>query len=309
MRSPHWITFSFTNKQRTDTMYTFTIIPPFKATAEASNLSGNVLGVEVTVKALADRCNLGNLDHHGPGDTSATPAACEQAMWVDLPPIGTAIIGVLGDPDTLTAMAVLKCRSEGFMPPMAYIKPIGMIDRLGPHACPSAMSLTRVQAIRAIAADRSMSTAQAVELIAKILEGSCDWSMINGMIEAHAAELAMIRDRVTYLEVLDGICAIESPDMGALSIGYEYADVIIARNPAMLLDRANPAAGTYTKYTICKRNEHVRRVLDYDALNAIEGAEGGRWDGRTTIGGSPQGFSSTLTFEQVAACLKYTPEE
>ena len=195
------------------------------------------------------------------------------------------------------------------MPPMAYIKPIGMIDRLGPHACPSAMAMTRTKAIRAIAADRSLPCEDAVGLIAKLLEGSCDWGLIDSMIEAHAAELAAVRDRVTHLEVKNGVCLVESPDMGALSIGYEYADVIVARNPTMLLDRANPAAGTYTKYTICKRDEHVQCVFDYGALNALEGAEGGHWGGRSTIGGSPQGFSSTLTFEQVAACLKYTPEE
>ena len=290
-------------------MYTFIIIPPFKAANVVAELKGDVMGVEVTVKALAERCDHGNIDHHGPEDDSETPAACEQAMWVDLPPEGTTIVGVLGDPDTLTAMAVIKCRAEGFMPPLAYIKPIGMIDRLGPHACPSAMSLTRVQAIRAIAADRSMSTASAVELIAQLLEGSCNWALINGMIEAHAAELARVRDRITYLEVENGICMVESPDMGALSIGYEYANIVVARNPEMPLDRGNPDAGVYTKYTICKRDEHVPCLLDYAALNAIEGAEGGRWDGRTTIGGSPQGFSSTLTFKQVAACLKYTPEE
>ena len=287
-------------------MYTFIIIPPFKA---ATALKGDVMGIEVTVKALAERCNLGNLDHHGPGDTSETPSACEQAMWCDLPPAGATIIGVLGDPDTLTAMAVLKCRAEGFMPPLAYVKPIGMIDRLGPHACPSAMSLTRVQAIRAIAAKRDLSTAQAVELIAQLLEGSCNWDQIRGIMEDHAAELARVRDRITYLEVENGICMVESPDMGALSIGYEYANIVVARNPEMPLDRGNPDAGVYTKYTICKRDEHVPCLLDYDALNAIEGAAGGRWDGRTTIGGSPQGFSTTLTFKQVASCLKYTLEE
>ncbi len=44
---------------------------------------GQVLGIEVTVPALASRCTVGNLDHHGPGDTSETPSACEQALGLD----------------------------------------------------------------------------------------------------------------------------------------------------------------------------------------------------------------------------------
>ena len=89
-------------------------------------------------------------------------------------------------------------------------------------------------------------------------------------------------------------------------MGYEYADVVVARNSLMPLDRANPAAGTFVKYTVCKRDSNAPYVIDYQALNELEGTsvEKDGWGGRPTIGGSPQGRSSNLTFEQVASCIR-----
>jgi|GEM_PF-6873205 len=73
---------------------------------------GAVLGIEVTIPALAVRCTLGNLDHHRPGDTHETPSACERAMTCELPPEGSVLTTVRSDADSITAMAVLVNRAE-----------------------------------------------------------------------------------------------------------------------------------------------------------------------------------------------------
>lgn len=70
----------------------------------------------------------------------------------------------------------------------------------------------------------------------------------------------------------------------------------------MKKDFKNPEAGTYRKFTVCKRDENVQAVIDFDQLNELEKAEG-TWGGRSTVGGSPQGVDSTLTVEQVAGCI------
>lgn len=101
-----------------------------------------VLGIEVTIPALASRCSLGNLDHHGPEDTAETPCASEQALnWKPLEVscdqcCGNAVLGdgkpcgfcqgrgrwfqwpeamatIRPDLDSIGAMAILAIRQEG----------------------------------------------------------------------------------------------------------------------------------------------------------------------------------------------------
>lgn len=112
--------------------------------AEAQN---GVLGVEVTVPALADRCTLGNIDpQHGfhretydnggyvegcpstflPGET-AIEFALRQPIpkstgWVAtmLPPDGATLVTVRADLDSVGAMAVLKIRHEAELKGLDY---------------------------------------------------------------------------------------------------------------------------------------------------------------------------------------------
>ncbi len=70
-----------------------------------------VLGIEVTIAALAERCNLGNIDpQHTGGDASV--AAIEVALTAELPPKDATLVTVRPDLDSVGAMAVLNIRSN-----------------------------------------------------------------------------------------------------------------------------------------------------------------------------------------------------
>ncbi len=83
----------------------------------------NVLGIEVTMPALAVRCGLGNLDHHGPD--AGKPAAIQQALECALPNIlyvGCYVSGCHKDPAQCLAACMAMRRNE--MPTvLATVKP------------------------------------------------------------------------------------------------------------------------------------------------------------------------------------------
>ena len=100
--------------------YNFAILDPrpIPAAAEANdkifqNAEVGVLGIEVTVPALAERCQLGNIDpQHTGGDASR--AAIEDAMVAPLPSREATLATVRADLDAVGAMAVFALRREHF---------------------------------------------------------------------------------------------------------------------------------------------------------------------------------------------------
>ncbi len=98
-------------------MYNFKLfdprpVPAAIATNDQIFAQGPVLGIEVTVPVLAQRCELGNIDpQHTGGDTST--AAIEVALEWPLPPEGAMLATVRADLDSVGAMAVLAMRAEG----------------------------------------------------------------------------------------------------------------------------------------------------------------------------------------------------
>lgn len=149
----------------------FKIIPPYHAAAQAANFdAATTLGIEVTMPALAAKCELGNIDHHGEGCTSATPSACEQTFeeflefycytgenpeathrkykqkeqWFN---ITKTVIGNVADADTLVSMAIIKIaenlsaytlfqgkseRESLLRGTEKIVSMVGAVDRLGP---------------------------------------------------------------------------------------------------------------------------------------------------------------------------------
>ena len=92
---------------------------------------------------------------------------------------------------------------------------------------------------------------------------------------------------------IDGkVARVISTHRAATSIGYCLAPVVVALNPKFQFQGSEPHA----KFTIC---QFTAGYVDLKAaLAELAGMEAG-WGGSPTIGGSPQGVSSTLTINQV----------
>lgn len=89
--------------------------PEAAATNDAVLEGEHILGIEVTVPALAKRCTLGNIDpQHTDGKTDR--AAIQDACDSELPPKGAKLVTVRPDPDSIGAMAILELRAKGALP-------------------------------------------------------------------------------------------------------------------------------------------------------------------------------------------------
>lgn len=259
----------------------------------AENLE--VLGIEVTEQQWANRCSLGNIDHHSPGDTAETPSACEQVLEWSNSTILPAMVTVRPDADSITAMAVITNRLNGRPVNETVVREVGLRDRLGPAAGkPSAV----VVAIARKAGDFKVTLADRVAWVADLLAGVDKSVEVAALVAATEGELKAARQASEVSIHADGrIAVVVSTNRFATTLGYESAPVVIALNPAMPVDPKDPAKGTVTKFTACRYDSHVKCDLP-SALKELQALEPG-WGGRGDIFGSPQGASSKLTLEQV----------
>ncbi|HTE48853.1 MAG TPA: hypothetical protein VK675_03040 [Candidatus Paceibacterota bacterium] len=268
--------------------------------AEANNAIfslGPVIGIEVTISALADRCVV-NIDHHGFNHTSETPSACERAPGqFDYLPEGETLVfaTVRPDADSVTAMAYFLNLVENRQSNRDLIKQIGRFDRLGPSAGkPSAV----VTAIARKACDFKLPLKERVQWVADLLVGADKSDEIATLNAARDSELEAARKASELsLRADDRIACVVSTHRFATNLGYESAAVVVAMNPYMLVDSKDPAKGTYRKFTVCRYDSHVPCDLPA-ALVELQELEPG-WGGRGDIFGSPQGVSSILPFEKV----------
>lgn len=186
----------------------FQIIPAYQAATKAKSLdAATTLGIEVTIPSVAEKCGLGNIDHHGNGCTSNTYSACEQ-VYIHLcdwkyaetffgfgahPEQGglknlcksiledcQTVVGNILDADTLTAMGVIKIATEPgkhsvnheYLSNLVYM--IGLIDRLGASSAREVdgskyAEHSLVEAIIAIAESRTMNLNQQIHEVVQIL--------------------------------------------------------------------------------------------------------------------------------------------
>lgn len=296
----------------------FSIIPAYSINDEvlASIDAKNTLGIEVTIPKLANKCGLGNIDHHRKGDDSDTPSACEQALTWDY--VDSHVIGVLADADTLTAMAVLWSRvfnveaaachysQNGYYPDKTgyeldkeLVYKIGLIDRKGPASCLKELEDLRVQYIRAIAAQKNIPLNDQVYNIMLVICGKELTEKDLKLIEAEDLKL-IEAEKASKVTKINDFVIVESSHFMATQVGYKYGDILICINKDFPKDFKDISKGTYRKITICKRDEYVPYNINFSKLNSLENG----WGGRPTIGGSPQGIDSILTINQILECIE-----
>ncbi|MBP9798078.1 hypothetical protein KBC70_02925 [Candidatus Woesebacteria bacterium] len=310
---------------------------PIPAAIEANNAvfdGGQVLGIEVTVPALAARCSLGNIDpQHLAGNAHLT--AIEAVMSITVPQDGAVLATIRADLDSVGAMAVLRMRAaardsailaagtgellagvdpNGWQPTGPLLERISLVaeaDRFarggypGPRPLPtsdnrwpesgaSAESSRPLAAIAAAVTDFRVPVADRVATMEK-------WLLTGNEPESYRTQVE--RERMDMIRALEdgsiehhteatGIAIVKSAHRAATLVGYASAPVVVALNPEFRFGGGEPHA----KFTVC---QFTTEYLDLRAaLAELAELEPG-WGGSPTIGGSPQGVSSTLSVEQV----------
>ena len=275
---------------------------------------GPVLGIEVTVPILADRCFYNIDPQHG--SSPSNRAAIEEAVsYNPLPKGGTVLATVKPDLDSVGSMAVLSMRYravslKAFSGSIALIAKSDQFDRgdwpgvkklpgmdgsdlwIHPHS--------KVLApIALYVGDHSVSFKSRVIAME-------EW-IVNQVYPGGYEEKALAQ-RLVLARVLESgeishsmhcegkICLVESVHRAATEVGYSQAPVVVALNPQFRL----PGGGTIRKFTICTYREKYVDIAG--ALVELAKLEFG-WGGSRTIGESSQAQDSTLCAMDVVSVV------
>ncbi|WP_433363919.1 hypothetical protein [Streptosporangium sp. CA-115845] len=306
---------------------------PEAATANDAILAGPVLGVEVTIPALAARCSLGNIDpQHLGGD--ATTAAIEAALTWPIPPGGTCLVTVRPDADALGAMAILTLREEAVtgygdsLIDTAYTLADGRAVQGGPGLLERAKLIADAdkEATGPWPGPRPIEGAESLLRETTALEAMCmdhrlplrdrvlrmrNWLLcgqFTGQDDYRARALAEAETALADLrvQVWGEIATVTGAHRLAMSIGYRHAPVVVATNPAFSFAGGEP----HRKHTVARWNSSTLPHLDWAALAAQlnkedpAATEASGWGGSTSIIGSPQGVASGLSTANITGAVQ-----
>lgn len=303
-------------------------IPEVQATNEAIFVKGDVYGIEVTNKKLADRC-VANLDpQHSGGDAMAS--AVEVAITWDIPPEQAVLATMKPDIDAVGAMAVLemrRCGEEISEESKGRILFIADADRASTHSWPGQQDLpsnenpwpsTFFQDPRVIAILSATVSDFKIPLASRVL--SMENYLKDGVIpalyekqvdEARKQLIMAIEKGEMKAELITNskIAVVVGRHRDAMTIGYSLSPIVVALNPEF---SPNPKVPAYAKYTVA---QYKIGLVDFigalKELNDIDPAvtDQAKWGGSPGIIGSPQGVSSKLSPEKVAEIItKYIKE-
>lgn len=269
-----------------------------------------VYGIEFTLPKLAHLI-ADNID--GQHNEHGGQAAIEIALDCEIPPDDATYAVVRPDPDALGAIAALEMRRDGSGPEVYASTRTAYIARhdafqfgawpgpRDPESLVKDPESLLFAALSAICMNFKMPIEKRVEQMRAWLEtGEC-----AGLADAVAKVQRDTATSVSDAEVVahkDNIVVLKAHTMGATSIGYCYAPVVVIANDRF---RFPGVEGEHLKYTICQyqAGKYVDLPAVARALNEIE-QSGGTWGGSPAIIGSPQGVSSSLSIEQVIEAVQ-----
>lgn len=270
----------------------------------------DVLGIEITVPALANQCKLGNIDPQHT-DENVDLAAIEVALTCDLPPVGSTIATIRCDLDSIGSMAVLSCRnySELSDERLDRVELIAQSDKFAngdwkpanlptqENPWPDVLS-HKLAAISAYVSDFKLDLVDRVrEMKYWILRGD-EVVLYREKVELErTALIKALHDGSIQYSVENGIAIVESSHRAAMMVGYSLAPVVVALNTEFGFDDTPKVK----KFTIA---QYKTGYLDLKSVfTELSDLESG-WGGSPTIGGSPQGVSSQLSIEKVVEIVK-----
>jgi len=299
--------------------YIFSQLLPKRASgAHAHNaplLGPMSFGIEVTESALAQQCQLGNLDpQHSPGGSGE--AAVSAALTCKLPPRGTRLVTIKSDMDALGAMAVLSMRLEGVELSDTIISRVSLIARadsfdIGPWPGPQPPPASDaewldfvagpfgVAPISMLAMDEKLPLNTRVKAIEGWLKnGEMPFKHKNA-VKDHAEHIAAAYangDILLSVPIEGKLALLVTKETDTLRLGYYPAPVVlaIAASPRMI------DAGC-RKITVA---QYSPGILDLRSLSDTLNFEEPGWGGSPTIIGSPQGVGSAIPVARLIALIE-----
>lgn len=278
--------------------------------------SAPVYGVEFTLPKLAHLLEA-NID--GQHNALGGKAAIEIALDCAIPPENVTYAVVRADADALGAIAVLEMRRNAVLQ--------SSIDALSDNVCERVVYIAQHDAfqfgewpgprnLEMLVKDSGGLTFSALNALCmdfktsihERFEKMCEWLVTGSCAGLNEARAKIERDTVTAASDAEvvahegNVVCLQAHTMGATSIGYCYAPVVVIFNDQF---RFPGIDGEHLKYTICQfqPGKYVDLITAAKTLNEME-QSGGTWGGSPAIIGSPQGVSSSLSLDQVLGVVQ-----
>jgi hypothetical protein len=289
--------------------------PAANETNEKIFSAGPVLGIEVTVPALAARCALGNIDpQHTGGNKDLT--AIEVALTAELPSEKAVLATVRADLDSIGAMAVIALRAEGILftaEMCGWVYEVAKFDTFANGPWPGRQPLPNKEnpwpekfahfaGMAMAVADFKLPLSKRVDIMKQficfgvghlLLKEYDKRAEVERMSMIEALEKGQIK-----VDLRDRLVIVESGHRAAISpVGYSFAPVVVALNPEFSFQ----GGAKHRKFTIA---QYKAGYVDMKAVMAELAKLEAGWGGSPTIGGSPQGVSSVLTVDQVVEVVE-----
>jgi hypothetical protein len=308
--------------------YTYAVLDPrihnseFAKQAQVANevifQNGNVLGIEVTDRDLAEKCQLGNIDpQHTEGNLDL--AAIEVAETIELHDGDITFATIRADLDSVGSMVLLTLRKEGIRITeeiRTRLKKIADSDKFARGGWPGVRPLSTLKqnyeesafpqdsqelsAIASAVSDSGLPLGMRVSILKEWILTGDEPVDYRKEVEKNRKELAHAIDNgeIKISTIAENkIALVESKHRAGTSVGYTQAPVVIVLNPEFSFHGNDPVR----KFTISQfEHGYVDLKAIFAELNEIEPG----WGGSPTVGGSPQGISSDLTLNQVAQVVE-----
>lgn len=276
-----------------------------------------IVGVEVTVPALAGLCDVNIDPQHGTGgDSSMSAIALIAKHGIDLIPKGAqrvAFATVRPDLDSFGGIALLwwelqapySVQQHSSSAMRSRIQAIHLSDTFARGEWqPRELGTGEDSYLAAIArcvSDFKIPMRDRIEAVQRWLENGLEPIGYRSAYEQEQREILSalntgeiavdLSERYGY-PAENRVVVVQSRHRAATSIGYTQAPVVVALNPTFPVGGKPPVV----KFTVCQyRTGYVDLVRVKDELASLEAG----WGGSPTIIGSPQGVDSNLPLETV----------
>ena len=216
------------------------------------NAQQGVLGIEVTIPALAEKCSLGNIDpQHTEGDINKAAIDIVAQMEI-LPPEKAYLATVRADLDAIGSMALIDLRQKGLelnREVRERINRISEMDRFDngewqPKSLPTKEDIwagsngKELSSLNSLVMDFKIPTQDRVKNIEKWLEqGEVPKNYIEKTIKDRESLIQALENGDIKIElVADGkIAKIESKHQAGTTLYYVNSPVILLSNPQFTL--------------------------------------------------------------------------
>ena len=278
----------------------------------------SIIGLEMTVPALAELCDRNIDPQHtdGKADQSCVKEIAEKAPqhlgWFkskDLDKVVFATNRV--DLDALGAYVLADRYLRGEK--ISFNENVAAIDAHdthsgakweGPKPIEQAFDPESKTGALASSVKVFMVTPKNIEDIKNFIDtGHVDETIMDSYRKSQQGIIDKVKSGDIKTEVIGGVAYVETTLPCATNVGYSFAPVVVATNPAM----RNPDGTTYRKVSIC---QHEAGYADLVTVKNELAAKEAGWGGSPTFLGSPQGQDCTVELSEIKKLVysNLTPE-